>query len=176
MYPLLRVEAMKLGWRVLLPYAFGLALFPLLDDVALLIPYFIAGFLFMVFSGDLWGTYQFLISKPYKRSRLFFGIFHSHLLLVFILIVPLALLNPISTFFVLFALPFLPLGYLMALMLENPRKTMAVGVLVFLILTFVPPGIIQMKAQDKAQSDLGIQSLEDYEVKKIRISRARGGT
>jgi hypothetical protein len=163
---MLKVEIMKLRWGTLLPYALGLALFPLLDDVALLMPYFVAGFLFIVFSGDLWGTYQLLMSKPYKRSRLFLEISLSHMLLVFLLIAPFALLNPISALFALFAPPFLPLGYLTTLMLKNSRKTMAVGVLVFLILTFVPPGIVQFKAQEKAQATLGIKSLEDYEAKK----------
>ncbi len=163
---MLRVEAMKLKQGLLLPYALGLALFPLLDDIALLIPYFIAGFLFIVFSGDLWGTCQLLMSKPYKRSRLFLEISLSHLLLVSLLIAPFALLNPISALFAFFALPFLPLDYLTALMLKNSRKTMAVGVLVFLLLTFVPPGIVQIKAQEKAQATLGIKSLEDYEAKK----------
>ncbi len=66
------LESLKLKWNVFLLYAVGLVLCPLLDDARLVLPYFVAGFIFVAFSGDFWETAQVFLFKPYKRSRLFF--------------------------------------------------------------------------------------------------------
>ncbi|CAD5245213.1 hypothetical protein [Thermococcus camini] len=167
MYPALKLEVQGLKWKPLAFYAIGLTATPFLGEVSPLVPYFFTGFLFSaVFSGGLYKTCSFLLPKPYKRANLFAEVFISHLFVAFLFAIPFALLDTISFFFALFALPFLPLGYLVSLTFRNPRKTLIAGVLLFLLLTFVPPGIVQMKAQEKAQNDLGIKSLEDYEAKK----------
>lgn len=71
----------------------------------------------------------------------------------------------------MFALPFLPMGYLTAFFLKNPKKVVLVGgTVIFLFLTFVPMGYIDMKAQDNAQKALGIETFADYEAKKAEYS------
>ncbi|AIU69389.1 hypothetical protein TEU_02980 [Thermococcus eurythermalis] len=170
-YPVFTLESLKLKWNVFLLYAMGLALYPLLDDARLVLPYFVAGFLFVAFSGDFWETAQVFLSKPYRRLHLFFELFLSNLLIVFLMIAPFALFDVRSVVFALFAIPFLPLGYLTSLAIKSPKKAMTAGIVIFLLLTFVPPGIVQLKAQEKAQSALEIKSLEDYEANKEEYGR-----
>ncbi|MCD6372436.1 MAG: hypothetical protein J7L37_02640 [Thermococcus sp.] len=170
-YPVFKVELLKLKWNVFLLYAVGLALYPLLDGARLVLPYFVAGFLFLMLSVGFWETAQVFLSKPYRRLHLFFELFLSHLLMVFLMIVPFALFDVRSVVFALFAIPFLPLGYLTSLAIKSPKKAMTAGIVIFLLLTFVPPGIIQLKAQEKAQSALEIKSLEDYKANKEEYGR-----
>jgi len=166
----LKIEAHRLSVFVLI--ALVLTLITLLADVEIspVVPYIVLGFLLSsVFPVGLSYGLELILSKPLKRIELFAGFLLSHLLLALVVILP-TLVKPMAFIYAIFAFPFLPMGYLTGLLLKNPRRTLLVGTLVFLILTFVPMGYIEMKVQNDAQKALGIETLADYEAKKAEYS------
>ncbi|ASJ06272.1 hypothetical protein [Thermococcus pacificus] len=170
MRALLKIESRRLSLSVLI--ALVLTSITLLADVEIspIVPYIVLGFLLSsVFPAGLSYGLELILSKPLKRIELFAGFLLSHLLLALIVALP-ALVKPTAFLYAIFALPFLPLDYLTGLLLKNPRKTFLVGTLVFLILTFLPTGYVDMKVQNDAQKALGIETLADYEAKKAEYS------
>ncbi|NJE62523.1 hypothetical protein [Thermococcus sp. 21S7] len=165
--PFLRLEILRFRGKLALLPVLGLGTALAFGELSPVIPYFLVGFLFSaVFPGGMESVLGLLLPKPFKRSRLFLRLLLLDVLTGIVIVIPFVIISRSSALYSLFALPFLPLGYLLALVLRNPRKTLAVGVILFLLLTFVPPGIVQMEAQENAQEALGIHSLGDYEAKK----------
>ncbi|WP_297548561.1 hypothetical protein [Thermococcus sp.] len=170
MRALFKLETRRLSVFVLI--ALVLTLITLLADVEIspVVPYIVLGFLLSsVFPAGLATGLELILSKPFKRIEVFVGFLLSHMLLALIVVFP-ALVKPTAFLYAIFALPFLPLGYLTAFLMRNPKRTLLVGTLVFLILTFVPMGYIDMKVQNDAQKILGIKTLADYESKKAEYS------
>ncbi|AEK73220.1 hypothetical protein GQS_06610 [Thermococcus sp. 4557] len=170
--PLIHLELLRFRGKFLLLLVVALFAAMAFGELSPVIPYFIVGFLFStVFPRDLGVTVGFFLSKPFRRSGLFLGLLFSNIIVASIIVAPFAFLNPTSALYSVFALPFLPLGYVTVLVLRNPRKTFLVGIVLFLILTFVPPGIVQMKAQEKAQTMLDVHSLEDYNARRTEYHK-----
>ncbi|NJE01896.1 hypothetical protein [Thermococcus sp. JdF3] len=166
-----KLEMNRLKGKPALVFLTALVLSPFLGDVLPVVPYFLIGFLFSaLFPRSISNNLELLLSKPLKRSSIYLDFFLSHLVLATLLVLPFTFLEEVSALYALFALPFLPMGYITALLTRDPRKTAVVGVLMFLLLTFVPPGFIQLKAQDTAQQVLGVHSLEDYGAKRTEYS------
>ena len=166
----LKIESRRLSLTIII--ALALTFITLLADVEIspVVPYIVLGFLLpSVFPVGLSCGLELILSKPLKRIEVFVGFLLLHLLLALTVALP-ALVKPTAFLYAIFALPFLPLGYLTAFLLRNPKRTLLVGTLVFLILTFVPVGYIDMKVQNDAQKALGIETLADYKAKKAEYS------
>jgi hypothetical protein len=170
MLTILKIEARRLSKHLLVASALTLISMLIDSEISPIIPYLVLGFLLSsVFPMGISEGIEILLSKPSRRIGLFAGFTISHITLALFILIP-ALLKPISALYATFALPFLPMGYLTALFLKNLKKTALVGVVIFLLLTFVPMGYIDKRAQDMAQKALGIETLEDYEAKKDEYS------
>ncbi|BAD86245.1 hypothetical membrane protein [Thermococcus kodakarensis KOD1] len=170
MLTILKIEARRLSRPLLVASTLTLISMLIDSEISPIIPYLALGFLLSsVFPMGISEGIEILLSKPFRRAGLFIGLLLSHITLSLFVFLP-AVIKPISALYAVFALPFLPMGYLTAFFLKNPKKVVLVGTVIFLFLTFVPMGYIDMKAQDNAQKALGIETFADYEAKKAEYS------